>query len=207
MAAACLISTNLISISKDAATLERFAINSLLKKPLDAIDDERLPESLKSKTESKQTLDRIGELRKNFIGEVDLPESEEPLNRNAALCHSLSNIPRCTRKPRHPFGRRKRCTSQTGLDDNGCYFISHVLAFFAASDGIFNENLVEHFSNEVQVAERLMAFAAVEGIFFSGSFASIFGLKKRGLVPGLTFSNEPLSRDEGMHMNFASSAT
>ncbi len=155
------------------------------------------------------------------------------------------------------------------LNDNERHFISHVLAFFAASDGIVNENLVERFSNEVQAAEarcfygfqimmenihsetysllidtyikdpaqreylfdavetipcvkkkadwaltwisdqsstfgeRLVAFAAVEGIFFSGSFASIFWLKKRGLVPGLTFSNELISRDEGMHTDFA----
>lgn len=149
------------------------------------------------------------------------------------------------------------------------HFISHVLAFFAASDGIVNENLVERFSNEVQVAEarcfygfqimienvhsetysllidsyirdleereylfhaidnipcvkrkadwalhwisdkqstfaeRLIAFAAVEGIFFSGSFAAIFWIKKRGLMPGLTFSNELISRDEGLHTDFA----
>jgi ribonucleoside-diphosphate reductase subunit M2 len=149
------------------------------------------------------------------------------------------------------------------------HFISHVLAFFAASDGIVNENLVERFSNEVQApearcfygfqimmenvhsetysllidtyirdeeervhlfraidtipcikkkaqwalkwisdtsstfAERLVAFAAVEGIFFSGSFAAIFWIKKRGLMPGLTFSNELISRDEGLHTEFA----
>jgi ribonucleoside-diphosphate reductase subunit M2 len=149
------------------------------------------------------------------------------------------------------------------------YFISHVLAFFAASDGIVNENLVECFSQEVQLpearcfygfqiaienihsemysllietliqdpveranlfnaietmpciqkkavwalkwinkekasfAERVIAFAAVEGIFFSGSFASIFWLKNRGLMPGLTFSNELISRDEGLHCDFA----
>lgn len=148
-------------------------------------------------------------------------------------------------------------------------FISHVLAFFAASDGIVNENLVERFSQEVQVTEarcfygfqiamenvhsemysllidtyirdpkerdhlfnaietlpcvkrkadwamnwisskhanfgeRCVAFAAVEGIFFSGSFAAIFWLKKRGLMPGLTFSNELISRDEGLHTDFA----
>ncbi|KAF3021917.1 hypothetical protein G7054_g13318 [Neopestalotiopsis clavispora] len=149
------------------------------------------------------------------------------------------------------------------------YFISHILAFFAASDGIVNENLVERFSGEVQIpearcfygfqimmenihsetysllidtyikepsqrtylfnaidtipcirrkadwalrwitdekstfAQRLIAFAAVEGIFFSGAFASIFWLKKRGLMPGLTFSNELISRDEGLHTDFA----
>ena len=144
-----------------------------------------------------------------------------------------------------------------------------MLAFFAASDGIVNENLVERFAQEVQIPEarffygfqiamenvhsetysllidtyirdpvekskllgaietipcvrkkadwalkwindkestfpeRVLAFAAVEGIFFSGSFAAIFWLKKRGLMPGLTFSNELISRDEGMHCNFA----
>ncbi|CAB3402330.1 unnamed protein product [Caenorhabditis bovis] len=149
------------------------------------------------------------------------------------------------------------------------YFISRVLAFFAASDGIVNENLCERFSNEVKItevrffygfqiaienihsemysklietyirdekerntlfnavfefefikkkadwalrwisdkkasfAERLIAFAAVEGIFFSGSFAAIFWLKKRGLMPGLTHSNELISRDEGLHRDFA----
>lgn len=147
------------------------------------------------------------------------------------------------------------------------HFIKHVLAFFAASDGIVNENLVVNFMNEVQYpearcfygfqimienihsetysllidtyikdnkekdflfhalenldcvtkkgewalrwidngnfAERLVAFAAVEGIFFSGSFCSIFWLKKRGLMPGLTFSNELISRDEGLHCDFA----
>lgn len=147
------------------------------------------------------------------------------------------------------------------------YFIKHILAFFAASDGIVNENLAENFVSEVQYAEakffygfqimmenihsetysllidtyvkeekekailfkaienfpaikkkadwalkwidspsfaeRLIAFAAVEGIFFSGAFCSIFWLKKRGLMPGLTFSNELISRDEGMHCDYA----
>ncbi|CAN5303137.1 ribonucleotide-diphosphate reductase subunit beta [soil metagenome] len=153
------------------------------------------------------------------------------------------------------------------LNDGERYFISHVLAFFAASDGIVNENLAENFVSEVQYteakffygfqiamenihsetysllidtyvkdnkekdklfhaietmpcvkkkadwalewidegtfAERLIAFAAVEGIFFSGSFCSIFWLKKRGLMPGLSFSNELISRDEGLHCDFA----
>ncbi|KAL3113444.1 hypothetical protein niasHT_013554 [Heterodera trifolii] len=155
------------------------------------------------------------------------------------------------------------------LTDNERFFVSRVLAFFAASDGIVNENLVERFAQEVQVpearcfygfqiaienihsemysllinsyvkdsderaklfnaifefefikkkadwalrwiassdasfAERLVAFAAVEGIFFSGSFAAIFWLKKRGLLPGLTHSNELISRDEGLHRDFA----
>ena len=153
------------------------------------------------------------------------------------------------------------------LNDGERFFITHVLAFFAASDGIVNENLAEHFVGEVQYTEakffygfqiaienihsetysllidtyvknpqekdkllhaietmdcvkkkadwalrwidqgnfqeRLIAFAAVEGIFFSGSFCSIFWLKKRGLMPGLTFSNELISRDEGLHCDFA----
>ena len=153
------------------------------------------------------------------------------------------------------------------LNDGERHFISHVLAFFAASDGIVNENLAEHFVAEVQYTEakffygfqiaienihsetysllidtyikdakekssllnaidtmdcvkkkadwalrwidegsyqeRLIAFAAVEGIFFSGSFCSIFWMKKRGLMPGLTFSNELISRDEGLHCDFA----
>jgi ribonucleoside-diphosphate reductase beta chain len=153
------------------------------------------------------------------------------------------------------------------LNEDEKYFIKHILAFFAASDGIVNENLAENFVSEVQYpeakffygfqimmenihsetysllidtyvkdeaekhelfhaietfpaikekaewalkwissdsfAERLIAFAAVEGIFFSGSFCSIYWLKKRGLMPGLTFSNELISRDEGMHCDFA----
>lgn len=153
------------------------------------------------------------------------------------------------------------------LNDNERYFIKHVLAFFAASDGIVNENLAVNFMQEVQYPEarcfygfqimienihsetysllietyikdskeknylfhaidtvpcvskkaewalrwiskgsfpeRLVAFAAVEGIFFSGSFCSIFWLKKRGLMPGLSFANELISRDEGLHCDFA----
>merc|ERR1712146_447785 len=148
------------------------------------------------------------------------------------------------------------------------HFIKHVLAFFAASDGIVLENLSSAFSTEIQIpearafygfqiamenihsetysllieqyvkdskekeqifdaihtmepikektewalswmqrdncfAERIMAFAAVEGILFSGSFCAIYWLKKRGLMPGLTFSNELISRDEGLHAEFA----
>ena len=156
-----------------------------------------------------------------------------------------------------------------GMTDNERHFVSHILAFFAASDGIVNENLAQNFSNEIQIpearcfygfqiaienihsevysllidtyvrdtvqkdhllraietvpcvnkkanwalkwcnpehasfAERIVAFAAVEGIFFSGSFCAIFWLKKRGIMPGLTFSNELISRDEGLHCDFA----
>jgi len=155
------------------------------------------------------------------------------------------------------------------LNDNERYFIKHVLAFFAASDAIVNENLVQNFMDEVQsaearcfygfqvmienihsetyallidnlirdkeekaelfnaiktvpiikkkaewcfkwtdrsqasFAERLVAFACVEGIFFSGSFCAVFWLKKRGILPGVTFSNQLISRDEGLHCDFA----
>ena len=153
------------------------------------------------------------------------------------------------------------------LSEGEQHFVKHVLAFFAASDGIVNENLAENFVAEVQYTEakffygfqimmenvhsetysllidtyikdkeeqnhlfnaidtvpavqkkaewarkwigsesfveRLIAFASVEGIFFSGSFCSIFWLKKRGLMPGLSFSNELISRDEGLHTDFA----
>lgn len=155
------------------------------------------------------------------------------------------------------------------LTDNERHYIKHVLAFFAASDGIVTENLAVNMMKEITnpearcfygfqiamenihsetysllidtyikdedekdklfnaidhfpavrekaewamkwmsrknctTAERLVAFAAVEGIFFSGSFCAIFWLKKRGLMPGLTFSNELISRDEGMHCEFA----
>lgn len=155
------------------------------------------------------------------------------------------------------------------LKEDEQFFIKHVLAFFAASDGIVNENLVERFMAEVQMTEarcfygfqvmienvhsemysrlieayvkdkeeqaklfraidtlpavkrkaewamkwtqsstasfgeRVCAFAAVEGIFFSGSFAAIFWLKSKGVMPGLTFSNELISRDEGLHTDFA----
>lgn len=160
------------------------------------------------------------------------------------------------------------CEHFSTLTPNEQFFIKYVLAFFAASDGIVNENLVERFSSEVQILEakmfygfqiaienihsemysklietlirdkeeqtylfnaienipsirkkalwaqkwiasdtsfdtRCVAFACVEGIFFSGSFAAIFWLKKRGLMPGLTFSNELISRDEGLHTDFA----
>jgi len=154
------------------------------------------------------------------------------------------------------------------LTDNEQHFIKHVLAFFAASDGIVLENIAEQFCSEIQIpearcfygfqmamenihsetysllidtyiadpneksllfnavqnfdcihqkaqwamswiskeqsfAERLVAFAAVEGIFFSGSFCAIFWLKKRRIMPGLCFSNELISRDEGLHTDFA----
>ena len=163
----------------------------------------------------------------------------------------------------------KDLTHWESLNDNEKFFISMILAFFAASDGIVLENLASRFMNDVQLAEarafygfqiamenihsetysllietyikdkeqkdklfnaisnypcikkksdwaqkwihdnrssfatRLVAFACVEGIFFSGAFCSIYWLKKRGLMPGLTFSNELISRDEALHCEFA----
>ncbi|KII95245.1 hypothetical protein PLICRDRAFT_98618 [Plicaturopsis crispa FD-325 SS-3] len=219
--------------------------------------------------------------RRRFVGEVDLPEHMEPLLKESKRrfvlfpiqYHEIWNM---YKKAEASFWTAEEIDLshdlpdwQYKLNDNERHFISHILAFFAASDGIVNENLVERFSSEVQAAEarcfygfqimmenvhsetysllidayikdprqrdylfdavetipcvkrksdwalrwisderstfaeRLVAFAAVEGIFFSGSFASIFWLKKRGLMPGLTYSNELISRDEGMHTDFA----
>jgi ribonucleoside-diphosphate reductase subunit M2 len=125
----------------------------------------------------------------------------------------------------------KDMTHWKTLTEKEQYFIKMILAFFAASDGIVIENLGARFMTEVQLPEaraaygfqlmmenihsewindkrssfgtRLLAFACVEGIFFSGAFCSIYWLKKRGLMPGLTFSNELIARDEGMHTDLA----
>ncbi|WWD22312.1 hypothetical protein CI109_106803 [Kwoniella shandongensis] len=223
----------------------------------------------------------VEEYRKRFVGDLECEEKDEPLLKETNARFVLFPI-----KYREIWQMYKQAQAsfwtaeeinlapdlhdwENKLNDNERYFIEHVLAFFAASDGIVNENLVERFSSEVQIAEaksfygfqimmenihsetysllidtyikdnarrnylfeamdtipcirkkadwalkwitdtkstfgeRLIAFAAVEGIFFSGSFASIFWLKKRGLMPGLTFSNELISRDEGLHTDFA----
>ncbi|THV08664.1 hypothetical protein K435DRAFT_825085 [Dendrothele bispora CBS 962.96] len=209
-----------------------------------------------------------------FVGEVDLPESEEPIlkeSRHRFVLFPIQYQPiwQMYKKAQASFWTSEEIDLShdtvdwnTRLTANERYFISHILAFFAASD-------VERFSNEVQIAEarsfygfqimmenvhsetysllidtyikdldqrqylfdavetipcvkrkaewalrwisdkettfaeRLIAFAAVEGIFFSGAFAAIFWVKKRGLMPGLTDSNELISRDEGMHTDFA----
>ena len=222
-------------------------------------------------------LDPKNRLHKN---EVKSLENEEPLlkenpRRFVILPIQYDAIWRMYKKAEASFWTAEEVdlshdlTDWNSLKDGEKYFIKHVLAFFAASDGIVNENLVERFMKEVQVpearcfygfqiaienihsemysllidayvkdtaerdrlfnaietvpavkrkaqwaldwindedvsyGERLVAFAAVEGIFFSGSFAAIFWLKKRGLMPGLTFSNELISRDEGLHTDFA----
>ncbi|KIM25498.1 hypothetical protein M408DRAFT_74108 [Serendipita vermifera MAFF 305830] len=223
----------------------------------------------------------IEDFRLRFVGDVDIDEKDEPLLKESQRRFVLFPIQyheiwQMYKKAEASFWTAEEMDLskdlhdwENKLNDNERHFISHVLAFFAASDGIVNENLVERFSGEVQAAEarcfygfqimmenihsetysllidtyikdaaqreylfdaienipcikrkadwalkwisdrrstfgeRLIAFAAVEGIFFSGSFASIFWLKKRGLMPGLTFSNELISRDEGMHTDFA----
>ncbi|KAF8974190.1 ferritin-like superfamily [Flammula alnicola] len=245
---------------------------------LSIIDDEKLPVSPESLADATEPLEELPENRRKFVGEVDLPESEEPLLKESRRRFVLFPIQytryiyyidafttfidvsfqiwQMYKKAEASFWTAEEMDLSKDvhdwnnrLNDNERHFISHVLAFFAASDGIVNENLNERFSNEVQVAEarcfygfqimmenihsetysllidtyikdpaqrdylfdaietvpcikrkaewalkwisdqrssfaeRLVAFAAVEGIFFSGSFASIFWLKKRGLMP------------------------
>ncbi|KAI0307350.1 ribonucleotide reductase small subunit [Multifurca ochricompacta] len=267
---------------KAAAALQAISLESPIKpmkKPTPFIDDARRSLSPDSETDKGER----GELdpKKRFVGDIDLPESQEPLlmeskRRFVLFPIQYHEIWQMYKKAEASFWTAEEMDLSKDLhdwnnrlNDKERHFISHVLAFFAASDGIVNENLVERFSNEVQAAEarcfygfqimmenihsetysllidtyikdpaereylfdavetipcvkkkadwaltwisdrhstfaeRLVAFAAVEGIFFSGSFASIFWLKKRGLMPGLTFSNELISRDEGMHTDFA----
>ncbi|KAJ3995994.1 ribonucleotide reductase small subunit [Lentinula boryana] len=242
----------------------------------DACNNDEAAEATASKS-----AEELATLHERFVGEVELPENEEPLLQESRRRFVLFPIQyheiwQMYKKAEASFWTAEEMDLSKDLhdwnnrmNDNERFFISRVLAFFAASDGIVNENLLERFSNEVQVAEarcfygfqimmenihsetysllidtyikdpverdflfdavetipcikrkaewalrwisdehsvfgeRLVAFAAVEGIFFSGSFASIFWMKKRGLMPGLAFSNELISRDEGMHTDFA----
>ncbi|KAL1682427.1 ribonucleotide reductase small subunit [Schizophyllum commune] len=277
---------------KAAAALEKFSLESPTKASAkEVVDDEKRSVSPASVTEeAKAPKEKATELqdttddddwRFQYVGEVELPESEEPLLKESIRRFVLFPIQypeiwQMYKKAEASFWTAEEMDLskdlhdwQNRMNDNERHFISHVLAFFAASDGIVNENLLERFSGEVQVPEarcfygfqimmenihsetysllidtyireaaerehlfnavetipcvarkaqwalrwinddrssfgiRLVAFAAVEGIFFSGSFASIFWLKKRGLMPGLTFSNELITRDEGMHTDFA----
>ncbi|KAI5119890.1 hypothetical protein M0805_003694 [Coniferiporia weirii] len=269
---------------KVAAAIEAMELKTptkpgkLMKKAEPLILDDR--EKSTSPLSLLEEEERDGFVRR-FVGDVDLPEDQEPLlmeskRRFVLFPIQYQEIWQMYKKAEASFWTAEEMDLskdindwQNKLNDNERHFISHVLAFFAASDGIVNENLLERFSNEVQAAEarcfygfqimmenihsetysllidtyikdaaqreylfdavetipcikkkadwalrwisdrdssfaeRLVAFAAVEGIFFSGSFASIFWLKKRGLMPGLTFSNELISRDEGMHTDFA----
>ncbi|KAL1734077.1 ribonucleotide reductase small subunit [Schizophyllum commune] len=277
---------------KAAAALEKFSLESPTKASAkEVVEDEKRSVSPASVTEeAKAPKEKATELqdttddddwRFQYVGEVELPESEEPLLKESIRRFVLFPIQypeiwQMYKKAEASFWTAEEMDLskdlhdwQNRMNDNERHFISHVLAFFAASDGIVNENLLERFSGEVQVPEarcfygfqimmenihsetysllidtyireaaerehlfnavetipcvarkaqwalrwinddrssfgiRLVAFAAVEGIFFSGSFASIFWLKKRGLMPGLTFSNELITRDEGMHTDFA----
>ncbi|KAG8865345.1 Ribonucleotide-diphosphate reductase (RNR), small subunit [Tulasnella sp. 330] len=265
--------------SKKAAA----AIDAMsLKTPIKSIDfSKSLQEEEKEPVEAELPVVKARDITRRYVGEVDLDEKDEPLLKESKRRFVLfpiqyKEIWQMYKKAEASFWTAEEMDLSKDqhdwdnkLNDNERHFISHVLAFFAASDGIVNENLVERFSNEVQAAEarcfygfqimmenihsetysllidtyikdpaqrdflfdaietipcikqkadwamtwisdkdstfgeRLVAFAAVEGIFFSGSFASIFWLKKRGLMPGLTFSNELISRDEGMHTDFA----
>ncbi|KAJ4482650.1 ribonucleotide reductase [Lentinula lateritia] len=220
-------------------------------------------------------------LQHRFVGDINMAEEDEPLLKKSQRRFALFPVQYKELWQMYKKAEASFWTSEEidlthdlvdwneRLNNDERHFITHVLAFFAASDGIVNENLLERFSNEVQAAEaryfygfqimmenihsetysllidtyvkdfhqraylfdaietipcikrkadwalkwisdkrstfaeRLVAFAAVEGIFFSGSFASIFWLKKRGLMPGLTYSNELISRDEGLHTDFA----
>ncbi len=220
--------------------------------------------------ESKMGLDSVLPANTTVVDEPILKENP---NRFVLFPIEHQDIWQHYKKQQESFWRVEEvdlandATDWQKLNDNEKHFIKHVLAFFAASDGIVNENLAENFVREVQYteakmfygfqimmenihsemysllidtyiqdtneknnlfkaidtidcvkkkakwalrwidsnnfAERLIAFAAVEGIFFSGSFCSIFWLKKRGLMPGLCTSNEFISRDEGMHCEFA----
>ncbi|KAF8592685.1 putative small subunit of ribonucleotide reductase [Ramaria rubella] len=265
-----------------AASLEQFSFDTPVKAPVFAPkhkhDTQDEPQNTNDASSDEEPIDPS---RLRFVGDVDLDEKDEPLLKSSQRRFVLFPIQyheiwMMYKKAEASFWTAEEMDLskdlhdwQNKLNDNERHFISHVLAFFAASDGIVNENLVERFSNEVQAAEarcfygfqimmenihsetysllidtyikdpaqreylfdaietipcikkkadwalkwisdqrstfaeRLVAFAAVEGIFFSGSFASIFWLKKRGLMPGLTFSNELISRDEGMHTDFA----
>ncbi|TDL29723.1 beta subunit of ribonucleotide reductase [Rickenella mellea] len=269
---------------KVAASMEKMLLVTPTKpsrKPAAQLIDDKEASNSPDSVQDEGAEEPIEDWRRRFVGDVDLPESEEPLLRESKRRFVLFPIQyheiwQMYKKAEASFWTAEEMDLskdmhdwQNKLNDNERHFISHVLAFFAASDGIVNENLVERFSNEVQAAEarcfygfqimmenihsetysllidtyikdaaqreylfdaidtipcikkkadwalrwisdkrstfaeRLVAFAAVEGIFFSGSFASIFWLKKRGLMPGLTFSNELISRDEGMHTDFA----
>ncbi|XP_035473186.1 ribonucleoside-diphosphate reductase subunit M2 [Scophthalmus maximus] len=246
-----------------------------------ALDKENTPPSLNksrvlaAKTARKIFADAPGVVKKSGSGEEEEPLLKENPRRFVIFPIQYHDIWQMYKKAEASFWTAEEVDLSKDLQhwetlkDEERYFISHVLAFFAASDGIVNENLVERFTQEVQVTEarcfygfqiamenihsemysllintyikestereylfnaietlpcvkkkadwainwignknaafgeRVVAFAAVEGIFFSGSFAAIFWLKKRGLMPGLTFSNELISRDEGLHCDFA----
>jgi ribonucleoside-diphosphate reductase subunit M2 len=268
--------------SKQAASaIESFKMESPIKKPaFNTSDKENNPDTTSTESigakESNKTDEKASAAAMIKAAEADEPLLQENPQRFVLFPIKYHEIWQMYKKAEASFWTAEEIDLSKDLhdwnnriNDDEKYFISHILAFFAASDGIVNENLVERFSGEVQIpearcfygfqimmenihsetysllidsyikepsqrnhlfnaidtipairkkadwalrwicdqestfAQRLVAFAAVEGIFFSGAFASIFWLKKRGLMPGLTFSNELISRDEGLHTDFA----
>ncbi|KAL7928913.1 ferritin-like superfamily [Trichoderma chlorosporum] len=258
---------NFDASNKENQPLDESALESLAKQ----MDDNHKPTETPKKVEAKPAV--AATIKPD---EVDEPILQENPQRFVLFPIKYHEIWQMYKKAEASFWTAEEIDLSKDLhdwnnrlNDDEKYFISHILAFFAASDGIVNENLVERFSGEVQIpearcfygfqimmenihsetysllidsyikensqrdylfnaidtipcirkkadwaikwiqdknssfAQRLVAFAAVEGIFFSGAFASIFWLKKRGLMPGLTFSNELISRDEGLHTDFA----
>ncbi|KAI0603465.1 ribonucleotide reductase [Biscogniauxia sp. FL1348] len=268
---------------KAASAIESFKMESPVKKlDFSAAGKENAPlDALASEVESRKPTTEKSEEKAAVAPTIKPEEADEPLlqenpQRFVLFPIKYHEIWQMYKKAEASFWTSEEIDLSKDLHDwnnrmneDEKFFISHVLAFFAASDGIVNENLVQRFSGEVQIpearcfygfqimienihsetysllidtyikepaqrnhlfnaidtipcirkkadwalrwiadqkstfAQRLIAFAAVEGIFFSGSFASIFWLKKRGLMPGLTFSNELISRDEGLHTDFA----
>ncbi|OAA58054.1 Ribonucleotide reductase [Niveomyces insectorum RCEF 264] len=281
------MATNVTPSKAAASAIESFQIESPVKK-LDFSDankenvlagDVKPVEEVAKKEEAKKSI--VEEVKAGVAPTIKRFEADEPLlqenpQRFVLFPIKYHEIWQMYKKAEASFWTAEEIDLSKDLHDwnnrltdDERYFVSHILAFFAASDGIVNENLVERFSGEVQVpearcfygfqimmenihsetysllidtyikdpaqrthlfnaidtipcirkkadwalrwindkestfAQRLVAFAAVEGIFFSGAFSSIFWLKKRGLMPGLTFSNELISRDEGLHTDFA----
>ncbi|ERS96980.1 ribonucleoside-diphosphate reductase subunit M2 [Sporothrix schenckii 1099-18] len=276
------MATNVTPSKAAASAIESFKIESPVKKLDfgDANKENILAEDAKPKELVKEEV-KAEETKKAVAPTIKPSEADEPLlqenpQRFVLFPIKYHEIWQMYKKAEASFWTAEEIDLSKDLHDwnnrmneDERYFVSHILAFFAASDGIVNENLVERFSGEVQVpearcfygfqimmenihsetysllidtyikdparrtylfnaidtipcirkkadwalkwisdeqstfAQRLVAFAAVEGIFFSGAFSSIFWLKKRGLMPGLTFSNELISRDEGLHTDFA----
>ncbi|KAI9703144.1 MAG: Ribonucleotide-diphosphate reductase (RNR), small subunit [Candelina mexicana] len=281
------MSTQVTPAKKAASGIETLKMGDSPAKKLDfaQVDKENMPEPVpvidefelqKPSTETVKTIEKVSVAPTIKPEEADEPLLQENPHRFVLFPIKYHEVWQMYKKAEASFWTAEEVDLskdqhdwQNRLNDDERYFVSHVLAFFAASDGIVNENLVERFSGEVQIpearcfygfqimmenihsemysllidtyikeqkqrtylfnaidnipcirkkadwaikwiqdknstfAQRLVAFAAVEGIFFSGSFASIFWLKKRGLMPGLTFSNELISRDEGLHTDFA----
>ncbi|KAI0383115.1 small subunit of ribonucleotide reductase [Hypomontagnella monticulosa] len=280
------MASQLTPSKKAASAIESLKMESPIKKPDFSAGKENTPfdasvEAFVTETESKKQIVEKEQEKPSVASTIRPEEADEPIlqenpQRFVLFPIKYHEIWQMYKKHEASFWTAEEIDLSKDLhdwnnrlNDDEKFFVSHILAFFAASDGIVNENLVERFSGEVQIpearcfygfqimmenihsetysllidtyikepaqkthlfnaidtipcirrkadwalkwiadkkstfAQRLIAFAAVEGIFFSGAFASIFWLKKRGLMPGLTFSNELISRDEGLHTDFA----